>query len=94
MPDRGRIDGVLLSAVIFLCFFGALMVYSSSAIVATVESSSQTAYLRNLLPKLGLGAVALLVLMNLPHQIWNGRLSAGQWPRRSCLSWRSCFPWA
>jgi len=75
MTDRGRIDGVLLATVVLLCLFGAIMVYSSSAIVATVESNSQTAYLRSLLPKLGLGTLVLLLLMNLPHQMWNGRLA-------------------
>ena len=75
MTDRGQIDGVLLGTVALLCLFGAIMVYSSSAIVATVESNSQTAYLRSLLPKLGVGTMVLLLLMNLPHQMWNGRLA-------------------
>lgn len=77
MGERGRIDTVLLAAVILLCLTGVVMVYSSSAILASVEASSQTAYVRALLPKLLLGLFALLALAWLPHRRWEGR--AGYW---------------
>ncbi len=66
-------DNVLLGAVIFLCLLGVLMVYSSSAILATVEASSQTAYVQSLLPKLILGFVAMAMLSRVSHFRFRGR---------------------
>ncbi|MCA9726822.1 MAG: cell division protein FtsW [Candidatus Eisenbacteria bacterium] len=69
----GRTDKWLLVTVILLCLVGVLMVYSSSAILATVEASSQTAYLRALLPKLVLGVLCLAVLSQVPVRWFKGR---------------------
>jgi cell division protein FtsW len=51
------------------------MVYSSSAILATVEASSQTAYVRALLPKLVLGVLCLAVLSHVPVHWFKGRVA-------------------
>jgi cell division protein FtsW len=53
------------------------MVYSSSPIQASVEASSQTAYVRALVPKLILGLIGLAALAWLPYRRWQGR--AGYW---------------
>ncbi|MEZ4651478.1 MAG: putative peptidoglycan glycosyltransferase FtsW [Candidatus Eisenbacteria bacterium] len=74
MKDR-RMDSILLAAVIFLCLLGVLMVYSSSAILAMVEASSQTAYVRSFLPKLALGWIALAALSRISHFHFRGRLA-------------------
>lgn len=74
MNER-RMDSVLLTAVIFLCLLGVLMVYSSSAILATVEASSQTAYVRSFLPKLALGGIALAALSRISHFHFRGRVA-------------------
>lgn len=71
--ERPKSDRVLLGTVIFLCLFGLLMVYSSSAILASVEASSQTAYLRSQVPKLILGILSLAVLSRLPYYKLKGK---------------------
>jgi cell division protein FtsW len=73
MRDRLQVDGVLLGAVLVLCLIGVLMVYSSSAILASVEASSQTAYLRSQIPKLLLGMLSLGILSRLPYYKLRGR---------------------
>lgn len=74
MNER-RMDSILLAAVIFLCLFGVLMVYSSSAILATVEASSPTAYVRSFLPKLVMGGMALAALSRISHFYFRGRMA-------------------
>ena len=74
MNER-RMDSILLAAVIFLCLIGVLMVYSSSAILATVEASSPTAYIRSFLPKLALGGIALAALSRISHFHFRGRMA-------------------
>jgi len=73
MGETARIDRILLAAVLLLCGIGVLMVYSSSAILASFESSSQTAYLRSQIPKLILGIFSLIVLSRLPYYKLKGR---------------------
>jgi cell division protein FtsW len=75
MMGTGRTDKWLLISVILLCLGGVLMVYSSSAILASVEASSQTAYVRALLPKLVLGGICLAVLSRVPIHWFKGRVA-------------------
>jgi len=73
LPRRRPVDGVLLTCVLLLCLFGVVMVYSSSAILATAEHQSNTVYLRSQLSKAILGIGLLFLFSRLPYRILAGR---------------------
>lgn len=71
MSRPGRIDGVLLGAVVLLCLLGLVMVYSSSAILALRDRHSEIAYLADQASKLLVGGLVLSVLANVSYRRWN-----------------------
>jgi cell division protein FtsW len=75
LPRSGHYDGMLLLAVILLCIFGVIMVYSSSAILARAASQSDTVYLRSQVGKLFAGLGLLFLFMRLPYRVLAGRFA-------------------
>lgn len=73
LPRRRPVDGVLLTCVLLLCLFGIVMVYSSSAILATAEHQSHTVYLRSQLGKAVVGLILLFICSRLPYRVLAGR---------------------
>lgn len=68
MPRRLEMDRWLFGVTLTLCFVGAVMVYSASAVTAGEEYGHSTHFLVRQLVWLALGLAALLVLMRLDYQ--------------------------
>lgn len=72
MREHGRIDSVLLGAVILICLFGLIMVYTSSVIWAVRDGHSETFFLRSQTGKFLLGMALLFPLSRLPYRWLSG----------------------
>ncbi len=75
MRNTGRIDGVLAGAVILICLFGLVMVYTSSVIWAVRDGHSETFFLRSQFGKFLLGMVLLFPLSRLPYRWFSGTVA-------------------
>ena len=64
------IDRWLVGIVLFLSFFGVLMVYDSSVAIAIRDFGNQYYYAREQLKWLGIGIVAMVVLSRIDYHIW------------------------
>jgi cell division protein FtsW len=74
--EMGKVDGVLLTFVLFLVLGGVVMVYSSSAILAQDQGGSETSYLRSQMEKAAVGIVLMFVFSRMPIRLLYGR---GAW---------------
>ncbi|MFN8548438.1 MAG: FtsW/RodA/SpoVE family cell cycle protein [Candidatus Eisenbacteria bacterium] len=72
MRDSGRTDTLLFGAVILICLFGLIMVYTSSVIWAIRGGHSETFFLRSQIGKFALGMVLLFPLSRLPYRVLGG----------------------
>src|ERR1044072_9023236 len=73
MTQKLQIDRWLFSATIGLALFGAVMVYSASAVIAQQENHSQFHYLIKQAIWTSLGLIAMFVAMNFAYQRLNRR---------------------
>lgn len=64
------IDRWLVGIVLFLSFFGVLMVYDSSVAIAIRDFGNQYYYAREQLKWLGIGIVAMVVLSRIDYHTW------------------------
>jgi len=63
MANRVQSDRILFGTVVALTLFGALMVFSASAVTATDKFGSSTYFLVRQLAWVGAGFVALVAMM-------------------------------
>ncbi len=68
MPRRFQIDRILFAATLAFCLIGAVMVFSASAVVAREQQGSPYTFLIRHLVWLGVGLVALLLLMQTDYR--------------------------
>jgi cell division protein FtsW len=68
MANRFQSDRILFSTVVALTLFGALMVFSASAVMATDKFGTSTYFLLRQLAWVGAGFVALVAMMYLDYR--------------------------
>ncbi len=69
MANRLQSDKILFGTVVALTLFGALMVFSASAVMATERFGSSSHFLVRQLAWAGAGLVALVVMMYLDSAV-------------------------
>src|SRR5437588_12281574 len=69
-PSLGRIDFVLLTLVLILLGFGAVMIYDASIISAARDFGDKFFYVKNQLLWISVGLVAMFIASRLDYHIY------------------------
>ncbi len=68
--EKRYFDYSLVFIVLFLLAFGLIMIYSTSSYKANLDTGDSAFYLKKQMLASGLGLAAMVVVSNIPYQIW------------------------
>lgn len=68
--EKRYFDYSLVFIVLFLLAFGLIMIYSTSSYKANLDTGDSAFYLKKQMLASGLGLAAMVVVANIPYQIW------------------------